>query len=448
MCIICFRSRNCTQLLLNSKSAKKCHQCHDLLEHLGQLQQEFKDSDEVKRELSPLDDDDYIPDEKDDYDYLMEEPEVKLEQKSNTVINFASMDDQVDQKSFTTKRTKTLKKKKTQTKPKKCIYCGEKISQAKFWKHVSEKHNESQDEYNRKHKSFACTAEGCTERFKIPASLIRHARLAHGIKMPITNDGRKVDVECPFCDEKFTSRSQMICPHLEANHVSEKDNPVYIEFYTKHQKTEVCQQCGKLFTNMQSFNYHMRESHPDVISSGEKCEICGKNYKNIMSLKSHMKTHEQCESLCIECGKSFKNKVCLQTHINLHHRNKPVSCPECFKILPNNAKLAKHVRTIHLKQKLHPCNLCDKGFKDRQRLVEHVTAVHHKIKPYLCDFCNFECAKMNNFNLHRKKSHGAENISQTQFVEFVESGKHPYYNQEKIELLKAVVTKQIIDIKI
>ena len=97
---------------------------------------------------------------------------------------------------------------------------------------------------------------------------------------------------------------------------------------------------------------------------------------------------------------------------------------------------------------MHPCNLCDKGFKDRQRLVEHVTAVHHKIKPYLCDFCNFECAKMNNFNLHRKKSHGAENISQTQFVEFVESGKHPYYNQEKIELLKAVVTKQIIDIKI
>ena len=91
--------------------------------------------------------------------------------------------------------------------------------------------------------------------------------------------------------------------------------------------------------------------------------------------------------------------------------------------------------------------MCDKAFKDRHCITEHVTAIHLKIKPYFCEYCNFQTAKIHNLNLHRRKSHEAKNITRLEFLAFVESGKHPYYDQEKMDVLKSVVHKQIIDFK-
>ena len=327
----------------------------------------------------------------------------------------------------------------------KCPYCTQTYStKATVWRHVLEWHKEMVDDYSKNHevieRKYDCPFDGCAERFSYEKLRIKHAFEKHGIT--ITSENIKPDIECPFCDEKFRG-SRPIPAHLEANHANESENPVYIEFYNQHQKTEVCQECGKVFKNLSSFSVHMRETHSDVIDSYfEKCEICGKNYKNKVCLQQHMKTHEECESLCIECGKSYPNKTKLQTHINIHHSNKSFSCPECFQTFKTNAKLAKHVRKTHLNEKIHPCKLCDKAFNERKKIVEHMVAVHLKVKPFLCEFCNFECARLDNLSLHRKKSHGAVRITKLQFLALVDSGKHPYYDQEKIELLKAVCANE------
>ena len=88
------------------------------------------------------------------------------------------------------------------------------------------------------------------------------------------------------------------------------------------------------------------------------------------------------------------------------------------------------------------CDQYEWFFNERKKIVEHMVAVHLKVKPFLCEFCNFECARLDNLSLHRKKSHGAVRVTKLQFLALVESGKHPYYNQEKIELLKNFLKSQ------
>ena len=101
----------------------------------------------------------------------------------------------------------------------------------------------------------------------------------------------------------------------------------------------------------------------------------------------------------------------------------------------SKAFLRKHIRNIHLDHRSHPCTMCEKSFKDKKTLLKHTIAIHDKVKPFLCELCNFESARIDNLNLHRRKSHGAENMSKTKFKEMVEKGEHPYYDKEKIQLL-------------
>ena len=73
---------------------------------------------------------------------------------------------------------------------------------------------------------------------------------------------------------------------------------------------------------------------------------------------------------------------------------------------------------------------------DRNKLVQHTQAIHDKLKPFLCDLCPFECAKCSNLNIHRKKSHGVtETVSKSKLIAQVKNGEHPYYNEEKFQML-------------
>ena len=303
-----------------------------------------------------------------------------------------------------------------------CQFCGKAVNSKYYLKLHLQKCQNPSVPYQ-----FLCPQEGCGIKFIRKKDLKKHAVEVHDIDLPST------DVKCPFCDEQFGPNTN-ITNHLEAFHITERDNKVYIDFYSKHQKTDVCQECGKVFTNKPAFNVHMRESHPESIGS-ERCHICGKGYKNKWTLKEHLKRHEKCESLCIECGKTLPNKISLESHIKLNHPTEQFNCPECFRFFKSKAFLRKHIRNIHLDRRSHPCTMCEKSFKDKKTLLKHTIAIHDKVKPFLCELCNFESARIDNLNLHRRKSHGAENMSKTKLKEMVENGEHPYYDKEKIQLL-------------
>merc|ERR1719450_957805 len=133
----------------------------------------------------------------------------------------------------------------------------------------------------------------------------------------------------------------------------------------------------------------------------------------------------------LNVAKLIQAKKALQDHIRDSHQNKVFTCSECFRTFPKKTYLTKHVRKIHLGERLYPCELCDKRFKDKFTLGKHTTSVHDKVKPFLCELCNFECSRLDNLNLHRKKSHGVPvKLSKSRIIEMVEHGDHLYYDKE------------------
>ena len=451
--VLCFlRSRNCILVLSKFTREKKCLHCKELNEYLSQLHQQIKGVDEinVKEELpaSPMEtegfDDSHVSNDdfadKEDYINKME---VKAEEKPNQVISFKSKTklknmEKRKQTSFTSftdnlsscnvtisAREKVMKKKWVKVN---CQLCGVTVKEHLLQSHIEKCQNP--DNYN-----LTCPQEGCLVKFKYKKELKKHVLECHNIILEQSSQ-IQIQIHCPFCETVFGPRSN-ISTHMEACHVNERDNPVYIEFVAQHRKTDVCIYCGKVFHNKPAFNLHMRENHPEEFST-VKCHICGKGYRHQSSLKEHLRRHEECESLCVECGKTLPNKVSLDDHIKHNHPKEHVSCPECFKFFPNPSKLARHVRYSHLDIRMYPCSMCDKSFKKKDKLMQHVTAIHDKLKPFLCEMCSFDCARLDNLNLHRRKSHGktaAENFSKTTFLAMVERGEHPHYDKDKLQLL-------------
>ena len=126
----------------------------------------------------------------------------------------------------------------------------------------------------------------------------------------------------------------------------------------------------------------------------------------------------------------------MKSHIKSKHTDQSVFCPECSKKCNNKGALRKHIRIVHLNQINYVCDKCDKAFRSRKTMMEHITAVHDKLKPYICEQCPFACAKDGNLNIHRKKSHKSEDyLTKGKLITMVKNGEHPYYDDEKFQLL-------------
>ena len=271
---------------------------------------------------------------------------------------------------------------------------------------------EKADDLKRKYRKYKCPSEGCGERFHTEIDLAEHALGCDG----------NTEVNCPFCEEKFKAGSQLIVSHVETMHVLERNNPVFVEFIAKHKKTWICQECGKVFVNETVFKNHVRENHPNIAVEGSKRKC--KRYK------------DDGPSMCNECGKTFSKRSLLSDHIFRNHQKRTYDCPECSKQFPTRPYLNRHIRNSHLEQRNYACDKCEKQFREKKRLMVHITAVHDKLKPFLCEYCPYECAAVSNLNLHRKKVHKAtENTTKKKLINDVKNGQHPYYNEEKFQLL-------------
>ena len=302
----------------------------------------------------------------------------------------------------------------------------------RLWKHIQTSHTEYAEDYARKHlkRYFHCPDVECSLIFIDHGRLQKHAKEHHSITIPSLNP----EVECPFCDETFKNNSHSLgAAHVETQHLNERDNPLYAEFMAKYKKSWVCQECGHVLNNFQAFHKHMKDNHPYV--EYKKSEKYDKYLKTSKS-KENNKEQEESGCLCIQCGKTFRNTLGLNHHIKITHQERAFSCPECFKMFPTNSRLNKHVKTIHLNQRNYECDKCGKRFSTNTKLVQHIQAIHDKLKPYLCELCPFECARVTNLNIHRNKSHGVKEIvNKTKLIAQVKRGEHPYYNEEKFQML-------------
>jgi len=141
------------------------------------------------------------------------------------------------------------------------------------------------------------------------------------------------------------------------------------------------------------------------------CETCQKSYSSHRYLEMHkckgtrLLNPEPIVCHFSECAKMFKSKSSLQDHLNsVHSKTKQYICPGCGKAHRTRQK-SRLCEITHIGRFLHPCHLCEKKFNCKRRYHQHMRT-HTGEKPFLCPLCSYRCSRMDNLNIHTKKSHG------------------------------------------
>ena len=205
----------------------------------------------------------------------------------------------------------------------------------------------------------------------------------------------------------------------------------------RHEKSYVCDVCGKAFATNQNLKSHVRSHTGErpracdhrgcgaaFVSSqhlvvhkrthtGEKpyvCDVerCGKAFTQSGNLATHKRTHTG-EKLyvCDVCGKRFSNNPTV--HKRTHTGQRPYVCDVngCGKTFARSEHLVMHKRT-HTGEKPYVCDVdgCGKAFATSHSRRVH-TRTHTGEKPYVCDVCGNAFARSEHLVMH-KRTHTGE----------------------------------------
>ena len=226
-------------------------------------------------------------------------------------------------------------------------------------------------------------------------------------------------------------------------HPEKKEEPQFLEIMGRFETLQyICQDCGRIILNNRSLETHMTKQHGSHVNT-IPCHICGKLFKTELGLQKHLKLHEvnKQQILCGDCGMTFGTKSDMREHVERVHSDKKYICNDCGKELTGKTGWMRHIRTIHVRprEKNEICSQCQKTFYSLTNLRKHISDVHDKIKAFYCEVCPFKCARMDNLNLHRRKSHNKQNITKTMLISMVENDEHPFYTKNDLPMLKLAV---------
>ncbi|KFQ36450.1 Transcription factor IIIA, partial [Mesitornis unicolor] len=210
-------------------------------------------------------------------------------------------------------------------------------------------------------KPFACTADGCNEKFGTKSNLKKHIERKH--------EDQKKQYVCDFegCNKSFRKHQQLKVH--QCYHTSEPPfkcnnegcgkcfaTPSRLKRHEKIHggyacKKENCSFVGKTWTELLN---HNKESHTGPIV----CRECHKTFKRKDYLKEHQKTHVVKREVfrCPRegCGRTYTTVFNLQSHIlSFHEEKKPFSCdyPGCGSLLRHTVVHDPEKRKLNLKAK-------------------------------------------------------------------------------------------------
>uniref|UniRef100_A0AAQ6IU94 C2H2-type domain-containing protein n=1 Tax=Anabas testudineus TaxID=64144 RepID=A0AAQ6IU94_ANATE len=149
------------------------------------------------------------------------------------------------------------------------------------------------------------------------------------------------------------------------------------------QKQYSCDQCERVFRGLASLILHKR-TH--VEEKPYSCDQCGKAFLTCSHLKNHRRVHdEEKRHWCQVCDKTFATAKNLKIHFRRHAGDKPFICGECGKSFITVHELKVHKRT-HTGERLYSCGQCGKAFGVLTTLKDH-ERIHTGERPYSCDYC-------------------------------------------------------------
>jgi len=253
----------------------------------------------------------------------------------------------------------------------------------------------------------------CSATFKQKRYLQSHLRTVH------KGDNEKSKVECKFCHEKFTHRTQRL-RHVRQSHpeVFEEDGTDQTS-QTEEISSRTCNLCNKVFKQIKYLELHKSSVHKIELF---ECDLCQRTFTFKRSMERHIRAiHEDRRDYkCQEssCLKAFRSQYELNEHVkNIHtkiKRNEPledVTCDVCEKICSSKKSLYSHKKIIHEGVKWnenYDCKICLEKFDTKYMKIKHLNQVHKngEIKFRTCHLCSLEFQFYDDFKAHIESHKG------------------------------------------
>ncbi|KAM7349230.1 uncharacterized protein ACRADG_008250 isoform 1-T3 [Cochliomyia hominivorax] len=245
----------------------------------------------------------------------------------------------------------------------------------------------------RKKYSYLFRCDQCKYRGVSQQTLDIHLRTHYGLK----------PYQCPKCDNAF-DKTHILLKHLGETH-GDKELIIICEY----------EECGKQFTSNRNYKNHYRQNHIPPLTSNLKqeksllknsykhvCEECGKVYTKLQTFKEHQYTHGPKELYpfqCDQCDKAFVKQRTFMEHKLRHAGIKNFECSHCGAKKTTKKELRSHMNS-HTRERQYPCPNCHMVFYRSSNRRIHVDVVHQGIRRFACRFCDQTFGKGDNLKNH------------------------------------------------
>ncbi|XP_059179011.1 zinc finger protein ZFP2-like [Physella acuta] len=191
-----------------------------------------------------------------------------------------------------------------------------------------------------------------------------------------------------------------------------------------------CDQCGKIFGHMYSYNRH-KLTHLGIRPF--VCHVCGQSYSHKDKLDVHISRHNLDDLGLVD--KLFKCKLCGFTcdlkykmirHKNNNCNKNMFKCDHCSHTFNTHFNLVCHIERSHLKIKQFKCEDCDYSFYHMRDLTRHRKV--HGGKPYWCAECGKkfveQCKLTRHMRTHSSERPYACEVCDKRFLESSKLRRH------------------------
>ena len=197
-----------------------------------------------------------------------------------------------------------------------------------------------------------------------------------------------VSYQCEFCTFK-TIYPTSFDSHQRAFHSSDEEKLICSE-----------NDCDYKTTLKHRLQIHRDSFHN--VGPKPSCDQCGKIYANLNQLKMHMKNlHSESKFSCDECDYSSNFKRSLVNHVRVKHEGNLFTCSECSYQAACILTVNEHKNHVHLKSVLHckveGCNF--QSFRSKA-LRRHNSSVHEEVT-YNCEKCDYKAKRKDHFRQHK-----------------------------------------------